>query len=138
MKILKLVLLLVVVAVAGYWTWNYFAGPLKDRRDIRQLGVSIASCTPFSQVARTAHGGEKLTHNVEGLTEDGNCRFHLQTAGTEKIRCEISSAEMAAVGNAYADFAETIGIFGNVTISYNSQEPDVWNATVNSPACEIR
>lgn len=138
MKAVKLIVLATVIAIVAYGGWNYFAGPLKDRRDIRALGASIASCTPYTQTVRRGPDGERLTNDVEGRTDDGRCKLQLQTAGHQKIYCALPLAKTEAVGEAYADFASTIGIFGNVTISYNSDDQDAWNDAMNSPACEIR
>lgn len=136
MKIANAVVLTAVCGAVAFAAWNYFAGPLKDRRDIRELGEKLAMCTPYTQFVRRSQDGNDLTHEVVGMT-DGRCTVRFQTAGPDKIECALPAEDLAEIGAAYARFAENIGLFGSVTIGYNSSEPDAWNDALNSPACSV-
>ncbi len=135
LKIIKVAVALVVVAIAAFLAWNYFAGPLKDRRDFRELGASIANCEPYTQTVRYSNTGERLTNDVLGEDDDGQCVVHLQSAGTEVIRCTLKREQWQILGESYAGYAENIGFFGGYRFRYSSSEPDPFSAILNSTAC---
>lgn len=134
MKTANAIVLTAVIGAAGFAAWNYFVGPLKDRRDIRELGSRLATCTPYTQFVRRSEGGDDLTHEIGGLV-DGRCTVSFQTAGPDRIECALPAEDLAEIGAAYARYAENVGLFGGMTISYNSSESDAWNDALNSSAC---
>lgn len=136
MKIIKPLIALVVVAIVAFFAWNYFAGPLKMRRDMHAFADSVARCEPFSQAIESpVDGGGRLHRSVEGL-RDGRCHVRMETLGPHVLRCAFAPEDLPAIGQGFAELARQVGVFGGMRFQYSSSDPDPLARALNSDACE--
>ena len=134
MKAVKIIVAVIVVAVIGFFAWNYSAGPLKVRRDMHAFADSLERCEPFARSIK-APGGPALQHTIEPL-DDGRCRLRMDTLGPHELRCDFAAGDLRDIAQGFADNADSLGIFGGMEIRISTSNPDKLTQALNSDACE--
>ncbi len=134
MKSAKIVISVVVFVVIAFFIWNYLAGPLKHRRDIRSFADSVNDCETSTHDIFMSVSGQTLEYTVDGMN-DGLCGVRLGTPGPHVIRCAFQTEDLPKIAQAFADTADDIGLFGGVTVRVSTSNPDPLTQALNSDAC---
>ncbi|MDJ0759461.1 MAG: hypothetical protein QNJ19_08675 [Woeseiaceae bacterium] len=135
MKIVKPMASVVVIAVAGFFVWNYFAGPLKYRRDMQSFADLVENCEAGSLAINAGIGGGALEHTVEGRRDD-RCAVRMDITGPYVIRCAFPVEQLSVLAQGFSDLGKAVGIFGGATIRISTSNPDPLTKALNSDACE--
>lgn len=134
MKIAKIIASVLVVAVIAFFAWNYFAGPMKHRRDMHSFADSVARCETSTHDIWMSVGGQTLEYAVEGM-KDGRCGIRLQTHGPHVVRCAFRNEDLPKIAQGFADLADAVGIFGGYSVRISTSNPDPLTQALNSDAC---
>lgn len=137
MKLFKILFAVVVVAVIAFFTWNYFAGPLKYKRDMQAFAGSVEQCEVFSQPIYMSVAGTSLVHAVDGPSED-NCLVRMETHGPHEIHCAFPKADLPGIARGFRDMADAVDMFGGYSFQYSSSDPDPLTSALNSDACTTK
>ena len=137
MKAIKILASIVIVAVAAFFTWNYFAGPLKYKRDMHAFADSVEQCASFSQPVLMFGAGVSLVHAVDG-PRDGKCIVRMETHGPAEIECAFAMQDLATIAKGFGDLADSVDMFGGYTFHYDSNNPDPLTRALNSDSCTTR
>lgn len=134
MKIAKIGTSVLVVAVIAFFAWNYFAGPLKHRRDMQSFADSVARCEKSTHDIWMSVGGYSLEYAVDGPMA-GRCGVRLGTPGPHVVRCAFLHEDLPKIAQGFADMADAVGIFGGYSARISTSNPDPLTQALNSDAC---
>ena len=137
MKIAKVFVVVVTVAVAAFFVWNYLAGPLKYRRDMQTFADLVENCDSGSLPIRSVIGGMVAEHTVVGR-RDGRCALRIETMGPHVLHCSFPSDQLGVLAKGFSDMGQAVGIFGGTNIRISTSNPDPLTEALNSDACEAR
>lgn len=137
MKIVKPLVLVVVAVATVFFTWNYFAGPLKYRRDMQSFADLIENCEPGSLPIKSVIGGMVLDHSVGGR-RNGGCEVTIETIGPHVMHCTFPVEQLAMLAKGFSDMGQAVGIFGGTSLRVSTSNPDPFTDALNSDACETR
>ncbi len=137
MKIAKILVTVVIIAVLGWLTWNYFHGPLRYKREMNAFADSVEVCEAVSISVFMFMGKQSLVHAVEGAA-DGRCKIHMETAGPHVVDCAFPVDTLPTMAQGFRDQADSVDIFGGFSFKYDSSNPDDLTAAMNSDICETK
>ena len=135
MKVAKILVSLITVAVIGWLSWNYFAGPLRYQREMHAFASALETCEVFSEPVFMYVGNQSLQHTVDGAA-NGKCGMRMQTPGPVDVHCSFAIDQLPIVAQGFRDLADAVDIFGGYEFRYDSNNPDPLTAALNSDACE--
>lgn len=135
MKTFKIGLSLVVAAALAWLAWNYFAGPLRYKREMHAFADSLEVCEAFSETVFMYLGNQSLLHTVEGASEQ-KCGMRMETPGPDVVSCSFALSDLPAIAQGFRDLANSVDMFGAYTYQYDSSDPDPLTQALNSEACE--
>lgn len=129
MKIVKILVSVVIVAVAAFFTWNYLFGPIAYKRHMHAFADSLQTCEAFSRpIAKQNHAIEKLA--------DGRCSVRMETLGPEEIHCAFTASDLPDLAKGFAGMADVVDMFGGTRLVISTSNPDRLTQLLNSDACE--
>lgn len=134
MKIAKILVSVVVIAVIVFFIWNYLAGPLKYRSDMRSFADSVAQCEAGTHDIWMSVSRQSLEYAVDGLA-DSRCVVRLGTPGPQFLRCAFRTEDLPKIAQGFAKMADDVGIFGGVNLQVSTSNPDPLTEALNSDAC---
>ena len=134
MKSLKILLVLIAAAVIGWLTWNYFAGPMSHKRDMRAFAASVEQCEPMEADIYMPISGLSMAHTVDGMSEN-RCHVRIETLGPHEIQCAFSVEDLPVIAQGFVDLADQVDIFGGADIRISTSNPDPLTQALNSEAC---
>lgn len=134
-RIATLAVSVVAFLVVLFFVWNYFAGPLKYRRDINAFADHLVDCAATSHSIYMPISGATLEHAIDGLHGD-KCHVRIETLGPHEIQCAFATGDLVGISNAFADLAQDVGVFGGTTLQVSTSNPDPLTEALNSDACE--
>lgn len=134
MKAAKIIVSTIVVLVIGFFVWNYFAGPMKHRRDMHAFADSIRQCEASTHDIWMSVSGQTLEYTVDGQ-HDGLCGVRLETSGPHVVHCRFEPEDLPKISQAFDDMADSIGLFGGYTVRISTSDPDPLSQALNSSAC---
>ena len=135
MKIVKTLVVVVTVAVAVFFVWNYLAGPLKYRRDMQSFADNVASCEPGTTAIKSIRGGLVLDHTVEGRRGE-RCHVRIEAIGNHVVQCAFPTDQLDILAKGFENMAQEVGIFGGTNLRVSTSNPDPLTEALNSDACE--
>ncbi len=134
MKILKLAVAAIVLAIAAFFLWNSMLGPLKYKRDMHGFAGSLGECAPSIWPVRMFQTGMTQDHIVDGLS-DGKCNVRIETMGPHVLHCAFDEKSLPEVSRGFADLADQVSMFGGYTVQISTSNPDPLTEALNSDAC---
>lgn len=134
MKAAKSIASTIALLVIGFLFWNYFAGPLKHRRDMHAFADSVSRCEASTHDIWMSVTGQTLVYAVDGQ-QDGLCNVRLETSGPHVVHCEFPPEDLARISQGFDDMADNIGLFGGYTVRISTSDPDPLSQALNSSAC---
>ena len=134
MKSLKVLLVLIVVAVIGWLTWNYLAGPMKHQRDMQAFAASVEQCEPIVAEIYMPISGLSMAHTVDGM-RDNRCQVRIETLGNHEIQCAFPVEDLPVIAQGFVDLANQVDIFGGTEFRVSTSDPDPLTQALNSEAC---
>ena len=135
MTIAKWAISIIVLAVGGFFIWNYLAGPLKYQRDMHAFAENLATCETYSADIYMPLSGAALNHAIDGLQEDGSCHVRIEALGAHEVRCAFATSDLPELSRAFADFADALDMFGGTSFQISTSNPDPLSRALNSDAC---
>ncbi len=138
MRIAKVLLIVVLIAVIAFFGWNWFFGPLKAKRQFAEFAEAMSTCTPLDQTITAMMRGRTLTRSVKG-PDDTTCGIEMQTPAPlpEFLVCNLPLDQIPVLAASFLRQNDNIGLFGitGVQIDINSDEP--MQVAMNGPACRV-
>ncbi len=138
MKWIKRILAVILLAIAAFFVWNWFFGPLKAKRQYAQFSRAMASCTPLDQTVTAMMRGLSLTRSVKGA--DGEtCGIEMQALAPEPtfLVCDLPLDQMPELAASFLRQNDNIGLFGITRVYIDIDSDDPWQVAMNSPACRL-
>lgn len=138
MRILRGLLVVVLIAVIGFFGWNWFFGPLKAKRQFAQYAEAMSTCTPTEQTVTAMMRGLTITRAVLGPDGD-TCGIEMQTLAPfpEFLVCDLPLDQMPVLAADFLRQNDNIGLFGITGVQIDIGSDDPMQVAMNSPACRI-
>ena len=138
MRVIKGLLIVVLIAVIGFFGWNWFFGPLKAKRQLAEFTEAMSTCAPLNQTLTALTGGLTLSRSVKG--PDGeNCGIEMQTPAPfpEFLVCNLPLDQMPVLAADYLRQNDNIGLFGITGMQIDTSSNNPMQAAMNSAACKV-
>ncbi len=133
---IKRLIVLLILAAAGFLTWSWLVGPIRMKRDISSFAKMMGSCTDFSQDFTDPFSGKFMNRAIAG-PEGDTCKLTMQTNSPLSLQCEFAKEDMPELARAFAMRAGNISFFGGMQIHMSTENPDALQRAMNSPACKL-
>ena len=132
----KRLVVLLILAAAGFLAWSWTVGPIRMKRDISNFAIMMNSCTDFSQDFTDPFSGKFMNRAIAG-SEGDTCKLTMQTYSPLSLQCEFAMEDMPELARAFGKRAGNIGYFGEMQIQMSTENPDALQQAMNSPACKL-
>ena len=136
MRVAKTALLVLIVVAVGAAVWHYLYVPWKYRQDTRALATLLESCTSSEFSIREFLSGATSSYTIEGRSGD-LCRVQFSMLGGERLVCAFPVEDLPGIAGGYRRLAESVDLFGNVSFSYDSADPDPLTVALSSETCAV-